>query len=424
MKPLPGATGSIETRASWVVATVALATLGMSFGAPWVAVVSLKTIAAEFGGARSLPALAGSLSWIGVGVGGILMGRVAERIGVRWTVMFGAAMICLGLAISSLGQPWQLMLGHGLFMGLLGNGGINAPLYVYVSKWFDRRRGSALALISSGTYLAGAVWPPVFERVVAVAGWRQTMWMYGLFEMAMVIPLAAVFLRAPPKPALRHVGLFADPVPGPVLGWPRGLVYALLCAAAFLCCTPMALPQAHLVAFCSDLGIAPAHGALMLTVVLGCGFASRQLWGWFTDRHGGLMTLVVCSACQAAALTAFLLTQDEIGLFTISALFGLGFSGLVPAYVVVLRELYPVREASWRVPTLLLFSGCGMATGAWMGGALYDAFGYYGPAFMAAIGANLVNLLIVSTLRLRQYDDTSGAAAGGARMEGAPLARP
>ncbi len=99
MKPLPGATGSIETRASWVVATVALATLGMSFGAPWVAVVSLKTIAAEFGGARSLPALAGSLSWIGVGVGGILMGRVAERIGVRWTVMFGAAMICSGLAV-------------------------------------------------------------------------------------------------------------------------------------------------------------------------------------------------------------------------------------------------------------------------------------------------------------------------------------
>jgi hypothetical protein len=90
---------------------------------------------------------------------------------------------------------------------------------------------------------------------------------------------------------------------------------------------------------------------------------------------------------------------------------------------VVLRELYPVREASWRVPTLLLFSGCGMAAGAWMGGALYDAFGYYGPAFMAAIAANLVNLLIVSILRLRQYDDTSGVTAGGPRMQGAPLAR-
>jgi len=395
-------TATIETRTSWIVATVALVTLAFSFGAPWVAVVSLKSIAADFGGARQTPALAGSLGWIGIGVGGILMGRIAERIGVRWTVMFGAAMVCVGLAVSSLGQPWHLYVGHGLFIGLLGNGGINAPLYVYVSKWFDRRRGSALALISSGVYIAGALWPPIFERVVAMVGWRQTMWTYGLIEMAVIVPLAAIFLRAPPEASRRHGGTLADPGPGKVLGWPPALVYGLLCAAAFLCCVPMALPQGHLVAFCSDLGIAPSHGAAMLSVVLGCGFLSRQLWGAFSDRASGLMTLAVCSACQATALTAFMMTQDEIGLFTVAALFGLGFSGLVPAYVLALRELYPVREASWRVPTLLLFSGSGMAAGAWMGGFLYDWFGYYAPAFASAVGANILNLGIVAALLLRQ----------------------
>ena len=92
------------------------------------------------------------------------MGRIADRIGTRWTVMFGALMIGLGLSISTLGPPWPLWIGHGLFIGLIGLGGINAPLYIYVSRWFDRRRGSALALISSGSYLAGAVWPPVFEQ--------------------------------------------------------------------------------------------------------------------------------------------------------------------------------------------------------------------------------------------------------------------
>jgi MFS family permease len=394
--------GSVETRRSWTIAMVALFTLAFAFGAPWVTVVALKTIAADFGGARSTPALAGSLTWIGVGVGGILMGRLAERIGVRWTVMFGAAMVCVGLAISSLGAPWQLYVGHGLFIGLLGNGGINAPLYVYVSKWFDRRRGSALALISSGTYIAGAVWPPIFEQLVAVVGWRQTMWTYGLVEVAIIVPLAAIFMRPPPEAPRRHAGAFADPVVGHVLGWPPGVVYGLLCAAAFLCCIPMALPQGHLVAFCSDLGIAPSHGAAMLSVVLGCGFLSRQLWGWFSDRTGGLMTLAVCSACQASALAAFLMTQDEIGLFTVSVLFGLGFSGLVPAYVLALRELYPVGDASWRVPTLLMFSGAGMAAGAWMGGFLYDWFGYYAPAFVSAVGSNLLNLAIIVMLLLRQ----------------------
>jgi MFS family permease len=397
---IPAAT--IETRTSWVVAIVALLTLAFSFGAPWVAVVSLKAIAADFGSGREAPALAGSLGWVGVGVGGIVMGRIAERVGVRWTVMFGAAMVCVGLAISSLGQPWHLFVGHGLFIGFIGNGGINAPLYVYVSKWFDRHRGSALALISSGVYIAGAIWPPVFERAVAAVGWRQTMWTYGLFEVAVIVPLAAVFLRAPPEIPRKYAGKFANTGAGKVIGWPPALVHGLLCAAAFLCCMPMALPQAHLVAFCSDLGIAPSHGAAMLSVVLGSGFLSRQLWGAFSDRAGGPVTLVVCSACQAMALTAFTMTQDEIGLFTVAAFFGLGFGGLVPAYVLTLRALFPASEASWRVPMLLMFSGSGMAAGAWMGGALYDWFGYYAPAFAAAIIANLLNLAIVAVLLLRQ----------------------
>jgi MFS family permease len=189
---------SIETRESWRVASVSLLAMACSFGAPWIAVVALKTIAADLNGGRSTPALAGSLAWFGVGFGGLVMGRIADRIGVRWTVMFGAVMICVGLAISSFGAPWQLYVGHGLFIGFLGNGGLNAPLYVYVSRWFDRRRGSALALISSGAYLAGAIWPPIFERVIAVYGWQHAMRGFGLIEMAIIVPLAAVFLRSPP----------------------------------------------------------------------------------------------------------------------------------------------------------------------------------------------------------------------------------
>ena len=82
-------THSVESRASWVVASVSLVLLGMSFGAPWITAVGLKTIAAEMGGARSVPALANSLAWFGTAVGGILMGRLADRFGIRWTVMFG-----------------------------------------------------------------------------------------------------------------------------------------------------------------------------------------------------------------------------------------------------------------------------------------------------------------------------------------------
>jgi MFS family permease len=385
-----------------VVATVCLAIMALSFGAPWIVVVALKEVAAEVAGARSVPALASSLAWLGSAAGGILMGQVAEKVGVRWTVMIGAAMIGIGLMLSTGGQTWQLYVGHGLFMGILGNGGINAPFYVYVSKWFDRRRGSALALISSGSYVAGALWPPLFERAIATVGWRQTMLWYGLFAIATIVPLAAIFLRRPPEaPSARPTpGLATDG--SRVLGLNPNLVFMLLAAASFLCCIPMAMPQGHLVAFCTDLGISATLGATMLSVLLGAAFVSRQIWGWIADRSGGLATLLLGSLCQAVTMAGFLLTQDEIGLFAVSAAFGLGFSGLIPAYVLTLRQLFPAAEAAWRVPTLLLCSGSGMAAGGWVAGLIYDNFGSYGPAFAFGIAANLLNLAILAALNARQ----------------------
>jgi MFS family permease len=393
---------SIETKTSWAVATVALVTMLMAFGAAWITAVALKDIAAEVDGVRSIPALASALAWLGSGIGGILMGRIADKVGTRWTVICGALMIGLGLAISTFGPPWPLWIGHGIFIGLIGLGGINAPMYIYVSRWFDRRRGSALALISSGSYLAGAMWPPVFERAIAAFGWRQTMLWYALVEIVVIVPLAAIYFRAAPEVIHPAAAIASNGKLARVLGWPPNLVFGMMCAAAVMCCIPMAMPQGHLVAFCSDLGLSRSIGAMMLSVLLGTAFLSRQIWGAISDRIGGLATVLIGSAWQAASMTAFLFTQNEAGLFAVAAAFGLGFSGIIPAYVLALRELFPASEASWRIPTLLLFSGCGMALGGWLAGLLYDHFGYYAPAFAAGIGANILNLLVVGTLVARQ----------------------
>ena len=392
---------SIETRASWVAAFAALAIMCVSYGAPLVAVVALKPIAADLGSARSVPSLAYSLAWLGTAVGGVAMGRIAERVGVRWTASFGAVMIGLGLVVSTGGAPWQLYLGYGLLMGLIGNAGINAPLYIYVSHWFDRRRGTALALISSGQYVAGAIWPPLFERGIATLGWQRTMIAFGIFAAAAILPLA-LLLRRPPATPSHAVAGAAGASSTSVLGWRPGTVLVLLSLASFACCVPMAMPQGHLVALCTDLGISPARGAAMLSLLLGVAFLSRQFWGWVSDRIGGLRTVLAASFCQVVSLAALALTQDEVGLFIVSAVFGFGFSGIIPAYVLAVRELFPAAEASWRVPMVLLMSGSGMAAGGWLAGVIYDHFGFYAPAFATGIGFNLANLALVATLVMRQ----------------------
>jgi MFS family permease len=399
--------GSVESRESWVAAAIALGILSVSYASMLVVVVGLKPITEDLGTDREMVALAGSLIWLGTGLGGIVMGQVAERLGVRFTVIFGAAMIALGLALSAAGGLWAVLVGQTLFVGFLGNGALYPPLLVYVSRWFDRRRGIALALISSGQYVAGMVWPTVFEEAIARYGWRATMLGFAAL-LVVAVPIAALFLRHAPAPTAFYasggrVGRYR------VFGMHPNLVLGLLCAAGFCCCVPMSIPQTHLVAFCSDIGIAPAQGALMLSVLQGCAFTSRIGWGWLADRIGGLKTVLAASACQAVMIAAFMATRNEGGLFLVSALYGLGFSGIVPAYIVAIRELFPSREAAWRVPSVLFVSMGGMAFGGWFAGALYDHFGYYGPAFLVGVLFNLANLTLVGFLVLSQH------RAGGLR---------
>jgi MFS family permease len=391
---------AVDGRGSWVAAGLALGLLSVSYGSPLLLIVGLKPITEDLGTIRQVTALATAVTWIGTGAGGILMGWIADRIGIRRTVIFGAAMIALGLAISATGSIWALFLGHFLFLGLLGNGAMFPPLMVYVSRWFKERRGAALALISSGQYVAGMVWPTLIEQGITRLGWQAMMVAFA-GVVIVVVPIAAMFLQRAPEAPLPF-GFDDAGHRRKVLGMRPNLVLALIAVAGFCCCVPMALPQGHLVAFCSDVGIPAAQGAAMLSVLQASAFVSRQFWGWMADRVGGLLTLLAGSACQTLAIAAFMLTQDEAGLFAVSAVFGLGFSGIVPAYVLIVRELYPSSEASWRVPTVLFVSMGGMAFGSWFAGALYDHFGFYGPAFAIGVLFNLINFALVGFLVLRQ----------------------
>lgn len=393
---------SVESRASWRAAWITLGILSISFGSPLLIVVGMKPMQEALGIERAVVALAGALIWVGTGAGGILMGWLADRIGLRTTVAIGACMIAGGLALSSTGSIWALYVGQGLMVGFLGGGGVYPPLLVYVSRWFDRRRGTAIALISSGQYVAGVAWPALFERGISSVGWQLVMLGYAGVVLAVILP-AVLFLRPPPAaPAPpRHAATTTAGGRRQVAGMPPNLVQALLCVASFLCCIPMSVPSAHLVAFCSDIGINPTRSAVMLSVMLAAAFLARQAWGALADRIGGLRTILAGSMCQAVAISLFLTTEDEAGLFAISAAFGLGFAGIIPSYSVAIRDLFPSSEASWRMPLTLFTAMSGMAFGSWFAGTLYDHFGFYAPAFGLGVAFNLANLAIIGFLVFR-----------------------
>ena len=406
-------TAGVETRRSWLIACVALTTLTLAYGAPLVTVVALKPIAAEFGTTRAAPALAVSLTYIGSGLGGILMGWIAGRIGLRRVAAGCGAMIALGLLLASFGGLYQLYASNLLLIGFLGAAGMFSPMMAYVTGWFDRHRGSAIALVSSGQYVAGALWPMLLQESVAGLGWRVTMRLYAILVVLTIPALALIFFRRPPEAAAPPAATTAtsfSPVRGPpVQGMPPAVTQALLGAAIFCCCVTMSIPLAHMVAFCSDIGIGPRPGAAMLSLQLAAGVVAQQIWGWVADRMGGLRTALFASAGMALAMTGFLLTQDEIGLFGVSAVFGLAFGGLIPGYILAVREIFPPAEASWRIPLVLFPGALGMAAGGWLAGVLYDGYGFYAPAFVMGLVFNVLNLAVLLTLTPRHRPPRAAA---------------
>jgi MFS family permease len=339
-----------------------------------------------------------SLTYIGSGLGGIAMGWLAGRVGLRCVAMSCGTMIAAGLVLASFGGLYQLYASNLLLIGLLGASGMFSPTMAYVTRWFDRHRGSAIALVSSGQYVAGAVWPLLFQAGVDAFGWRLTMRLFAIVVAVTILPLAAWFFRQPPETGPKVAAVVGDRIYAPVERLRPNLTMALLASAIFCCCVTMSMPLAHIVAYCGDIGIGAKPGAAMLSLQLAAGVVAQQLWGWIADRLGGLRTVLFASTSMAAAMAGFLLTQNEIGLFSVSAVFGLAFGGLIPGYILAVREIFPAAEATWRIPIILFPGALGMAAGGWLAGAIYDGFGFYTPAFAAGLLFNLLNLVVVGTL--------------------------
>ena len=362
--------------------------------------VALAPVQAEFGVARGDASLPYTLTMIGFGIGGILMGRLADRFGIVVPVMIGALGLGAGFVLAGTAPSLvQFSFAHGVLIGLLGCSATFAPLVADTSLWFNRRRGIAVAICASGNYLAGTVWPPILQYAFDTVGWRATYVGLGCFCTATMLLLALVLRRRPPaleSSAVRSFSQSERP-----LGLSPNALMALLMIAGVACCVAMSMPQVHIVAYCGDLGYGAARGAEMLSLMFGFGVLSRLAFGFVTDRLGGLRTLLLASVLQAIAIALFIPFDSLVSLYIVSALFGVFQGGLVPQYAIVVREYFAPREAGVRVGIVLMSTLLGMALGGWISGAIFDVTGSYQAAFVNGLAWNIVNIVIIAWLLLR-----------------------
>ena len=394
-----------ESAYAWVRLLVSLVLMTIGGAGMYAVSVVLPRIQADFAVARSDASLPYTMSMIGFGLGGIIMGRLSDRFGVMVPVLVGAVGLGLGfVAAGSSTSLWQFSLAQGFLIGLLGTSATFAPLVADTSQWFTRRRGIALAICMSGNYVAGAVWPPIIAHFSESAGWRQTYIGIGIFCVVSIVPLALVLRRRPPMliatPATAATAASALQSANP-LGLQPATLQILLSVAGLSCCVAMSMPQVHIVAYCSDLGFGAARGAEMLSLMLGMGIVSRLVSGWISDHIGGLRTLLLGSVLQGVALLLFLPFDGMVPLYVVSGMFGLFQGGIVPSYALIVREYFTPKEAGARVGTVLMATMFGMALGGWMSGVIFDWTGSYKAAFVNGLVFNLLNITIVLFLLSR-----------------------
>jgi MFS family permease len=398
----------IESPYAWMRLATAVLLGSIGSVGMWSVVVALPAVQSEFHTARADASLPYTLAMVGFALGGVLIGRLVDRVGIVVPIVISAVTLAAGYCASGLAANlWQFALMH-LAIGF-GSSVTFAPLIADLSHWFTKRRGIAVTICASGNYLGGTIWPPLVQHFIATDGWRPTQIGIGLVCLVTMLPLALIFRRriGTTVAETAHAAANVRLIPG----FNRNVLQGLLCVAGVGCCVAMSMPQVHIVAYCGDLGYGAARGAEMLSLMLGFGIFSRILSGFVADRIGGLATLLIGSLMQGVALFLYLMFDGLTSLYVISALFGLFQGGIVPMYAIIVREFFPPQEAGARVGLVVMSTIVGMALGGWMSGAIFDYTGSYAQAFANGLLWNLLNVSIVGFLLWRTRSAQRGAYA-------------
>jgi MFS family permease len=370
-----------------IVVAVSTVMVGMGFGAIMTMAVFLTPLAAEFGWPRGDVSAAYAVATIGTGLGGMLMGHFADRLPVRHVALCGAIVPGLALFLLSGVQTRIELYAYHALLGIAGIGAILAPLNSLASQWLSRRPGMAIGIVSAGGAAGQALIPYVARHLVLTDGWRAAYLTLGVAFVALMVPLA-LLLRNPPRRAA-----------APVASGPgRIQLLALLSVAAALCCICMATPMVHVVALGSDRGLGGRDAAGLLAVMMAFGLVGRVGFGPIADRYGSLQAYIAASLGQTLLAFMFPHVGSTAGLYALSALFGLVFSGAMTSFIMCAREYAPAGRTGLAIGVVMFFGWVGMAIGGWQGGVFYDLCGDYVVSFANASIGGVANLLILALL--------------------------
>jgi MFS family permease len=375
-------------------------TVGMALGFGALALTSVFMLPLEqaFGWSRAEVSLGYAIAAAGMAVGGLVWGRLSDRIDIRILLTIGGAGMVLALLAMAATQSLWHFYAANLVLGGFGFAVLYAPLVSAPGEWFVRNRGLAIGIVTAGGAAGQGILPYAASLLIRELDWRSAFLILGIVVLAAVV-LTFPHLRRPDGAVAAGQ---ASAKAGPLQTVERAGI-AVLALAAFMCCTCMGVPLVHLASFVGALCGSPQLGATSLLIAMLAGAVGRVCFGLIADRMGNLPSYALASVVQTACVLAYPFFADAVALLTLSAVFGFGFSGNMTCLILCVRETVAANRFGSALGVVMLIAWAGMAAGGYLGGLIYDLYASYALAFVLAGAAGALNLTALLALaRLRR----------------------
>ena len=413
----------------WWVALAFVIIVFLTTGVRFTVGPFLKPIVSDLGLDRGSFSLVISLSLFLYGAFMPLVGSLVDRMGARLVCAGGGVLLAASLALTArMTSYWEFLLYFGVLssLGLAATGHVVAS--AILTRWFERRRGTAMSLLGAAGMAGMSILVPVVMWCILAFGWRDSLLIMAAATLALVLPLALLVLRDRPEDLGLHPDGAAVPLVSTAPALDRTTIAVALRVPAFwqlagglACCGfSMSLISSHAVPMLTDHGFHPmtASSAIGLLGLVSMGGAMGL--GFLSDRVGRKPVLVAVYVLRTAAFALLFFAVDPAVLMVVAAFGGIGMSGSLAMVSALTADIFGRFSVGSIFGTMFLAHQVGAALGTWLGGALFDVTGGYGAAF-ATTGALL---LFAAGLSMAVRQGRHGSSRAGARITPRPEPHP
>ena len=401
--------GWVITAAFFVIGT-AVWGIRFSYG------VFFKSIESEFELSRAATSSVFS-THMGLGILFAIMGGWAlDRFGPKIVNLIMGILITLSLLLTSqITGLWQLFITYGVLLS--AGASVNYVIIIStVSRWFNKKRGMALGIASSGVGLGTVIMAPLATFLITTLNWRMAFLVIGVICLVLIIPLSWLLKGEP-----REIGALPDgeepnsPDPLPTIQgamkqnaqtyepslsqsiktrsfWLITFIYFAIAFSMFLIST-------HLVPHATDTGISLTAAAGIMSLQGGAIFLGRIFIGSVSDKIGRKAGIIICTLLEAGALVWLIWAKGLWMFYLFAFAFGFAYGGIGPCIAAVAGEIFGLRRIGTLMGLLDIGFGLGAAVGPIIGGLIFDVSQSYSLAFVLAAVTMLISALFTTRVK-------------------------